>query len=72
MAQRWNLQNYVSFVNRNTPKDFHYVMGFILKVITGMRLSNFHLEASVSVFGDQQDLLIFGHKCRAEYEGYVT
>lgn len=47
---------------RNTPSGFHKSMGFVLQLMMTMREFNFDIVTSLSVFGDQHDLLFFGYK----------
>ena len=48
----------------STPKEFSRTMGLILAVIAAMKDVGFDLELSFSVFGDQQDILMFAYKSK--------
>ena len=48
----------------STPKEFSRTMGLTLAVIGAMKDVGFDLELSFSVFGDQQDILMFGYKSK--------
>ena len=48
----------------STPKEFSRSMGLVLAVIGAMKDVGFDLELSFSVFGDQQDILMFAYKSR--------
>ena len=48
----------------STPKEFSRTMGLILAVIGAMKDVGFDLELSFSVFGDQQDILMFAYKSK--------
>ena len=48
----------------STPKEFSRSMGLILAVIGAMKDVGFDLELSFSVFGDQQDILMFAYKSK--------
>ena len=48
----------------STAKEFSRSMGLVLAVIGAMKDVGFDLELSFSVFGDQQDILMFAYKSR--------
>ena len=50
-------------------------MGFVLQLMMTMREFNFDIVTSLSVFGDQHDLLFFGYKSvpdRLEQTSYFS
>ena len=52
----------VQHFKSSTPKEFSRAMGLILAVIGAMKDVGFDLEVSFSVFGDQQDILMFAYR----------
>ena len=48
----------------SASKEFSQSMGLILAVIGAMKDVGFDLELSFSVFGDQQDILMFAYKSK--------
>ena len=48
----------------SNSKEFSRSMGLVLAVIGAMKDVGFDLELSFSVFGDQQDVLMFAYKSR--------
>ena len=54
----------VQHFTSSSPKEFSRTMGLILAVIAAMKDVGFDLELSFSVFGDQQDILMFAYKSK--------